>query len=159
MRFPFPEVLLTALALISCGAHAALGGKPLSQESTQATSPAQSSTARAQLRAATVSNGYTVQESVIDAGITLREFITTQGVVFAVAWQGPNLPDLQILLGNYFPQFSSAMAARRSQGVRGPVALSQDDLVVESFGHLRDYRGRAYVRSLLPPQISLDEIQ
>jgi hypothetical protein len=31
--------------------------------------------------------------------------------------------------------------------------------VVETGGHMRDLRGRAYLPSLLPPDVSADEIQ
>ncbi len=113
---------------------------------------------RAQLRAAP-SNGYSVHTLQTDSGITVREYVSAQGVVFAVAWKGPNLPDLTQLLGDYFPAFRSAMDERRARGIRGPVALRQNDLVVESNGHMRAFSGRAYVPSLLPPQVSIAEIQ
>jgi hypothetical protein len=113
---------------------------------------------RAQLRA-TASNGYSVHALQTTAGINVREYISAQGKVFAVAWDGPNLPDLTQLLGDYFPAFQAAMVERRNRGVRGPVSLQQDDLVVESNGHMRAYFGRAYVPSLLPPQVSIAEIQ
>lgn len=113
---------------------------------------------RAQLRA-TASNGYSVHALQTDVGIHVREYVSAQGKVFAVAWDGPNLPDLTQLLGEYFPAFQAAMTERRSRGVRGPVALQQNDLVVESNGHMRAYFGRAYVPSLLPPQVSIEEIQ
>ena len=113
---------------------------------------------RAQLRA-TTSNGYSIHALGTDAGIHVREYISAQGKVFAVAWDGPNLPDLTQLLGDYFPTFQAAMTERRSRGLRGPVSLQQDDLVVESNGHMRAYFGRAYVPSLLPPQVSIEEIQ
>ena len=113
---------------------------------------------RAQLRAE-ASNGYNVHTLQTEAAINVREYISMQGKVFAVAWDGPNLPDLTQLLGEYFPAFRAAMAKRRSHGIRGPVALQQDDFVIESNGHMRAYFGRAYVPSLVPPQVSFEEIQ
>lgn len=143
---------LFALTLgMPSGAIAALGGNVDSVTRDQTHT-------RAQLRAVP-SNGYTVQELLTESGITVREYVSAQGKVFAVAWNGPNLPDLTQLLGDYFPAFRAAMTERRGRGIRGPVALQQDDLVVESNGHMRAYFGRAYVPSLLPPQVSIDEIQ
>lgn len=144
-------LLTTLLVMAPLSAFAALGGNAGSAARTPSTPRTQMS--------ATLSNGYTIQEQVTESGISVREYVSAQGVVFAVVWEGPTMPDLQQLLGSYFPQFSNAMSQRRDRGVRGPVALKQDDLVVESRGHLRDYSGRAYVPSLLPPQVSIEEIQ
>lgn len=146
--------LLLAFSLsFPLSALAALGGHVESTGNTQG-----QTVARTQVRAIP-GNGYTIHESTTEAGITVREYAAQNGVVFAVTWNGPTLPDLQTLLGNYFPQFKNAMAERRDRGIRGPVGLKQDDLVVESGGHLRDFRGRAYAPDLLPPQVSIDEIQ
>lgn len=144
-------LLLILNSLFSIDALAALGGNIDSVTHDQ-------TSARAQRHAA-VSNGYTIHTLVTEANISVREYVSTQGVVFAIAWEGPNLPDLQQLLGAYFPQFDEAMTQRRSRGIRGPVALQQNDLVVESAGRLRSFSGRAYAPSLLPPQVSVAEIQ
>ncbi len=144
-------VLFFVVSTIPPVALAALGGNVDSITHDQSSS-------RAQLRAV-VSNGYTIHSLLTEAGINVREYVSSQGIVFAIAWDGPNLPDLQQLLGNYFPQFSQAMSQRRASGIRGPVALNDNDLVVESSGHLRAFKGRAYVPSLLPPQVSIAEIQ
>lgn len=145
------EYLLVTIALtLSPAAFAALGGhvESVAADKTQL---------RAQLRAAP-SNGYSVHTLQTSSGINVREYVSAQGTVFAVAWDGPNLPDLTQLLGDYFPAFNAAMVERRQQGIRGPVSLRQDDLVVESRGHMRAFFGRAFVPSLLPPQVSIEEI-
>lgn len=150
MRCRLRFCLLIA-AMLPPAALAALGGNI----SSVATDTLQ---LRAQLRA-TSSNGYSVHALQTASGIHVREYISAQGKVFAVAWDGPNLPDLTQLLGDYFPAFRAAMSERRSRGIRGPVSLRQDDLVVESSGRMRAFIGRAYVPSLLPPQVSIDEIK
>lgn len=154
MRHNAHSLLLILAILLSPSAHAALGGN-VEAVTTNANSGI---VARKQQRNTIPSNGYSIHESTSEAGTSVREY-AQQGVVFAVAWSGPSLPNLQQLLGNYFPQFKNAMKQRRDQGIRGPVMLKQDDLVVESRGHMRDFRGRAYVPGLLPPHISIEEIQ
>ncbi|MFT3929105.1 MAG: DUF2844 domain-containing protein [Spongiibacteraceae bacterium] len=149
----FSHSLLLALIAISPSAFAALGGNVES-----VTNSNNQAVVRAQVRTIP-SNGYTVHESVTEAGVTVREYASQQGVVFAVTWSGPSMPDLQQFLGGYFPQFHAAMAERRQRGVRGPVMLQQNDLVVESRGHMREFSGRAYAPNLLPPQVSIEEIQ
>lgn len=153
MQRAFHYLLLTVTASLPLSVHAALGGnvEPVTNVNSQAI-------VRTPLRVIP-SNGYTVHESISEAGVTVREYTSQQGTVFAVTWSGPSMPDLQQLLGGYFPQFKDAMTERRSRGIRGPVTLQQDDLVVESRGHMRDFRGRAYAPNLLPPQVSVEEIQ
>jgi hypothetical protein len=152
MFFTAPRLLLTLLlAAAPLSVFAALGGNAdsVAPDKTQL---------RAQLRTSP-GNGYSVHNLQTAAGIHVREYVSAQSKVFAVAWEGPNLPDLTQLLGDYFPAFRTAMAERRNRGIRGPVLLQQDDLVVESNGHMRAYFGRAYVPSLVPPQVSIEEIR
>src|SRR5262249_51749114 len=48
----------------------------------------------------------------IDSGtVTVREYVTRAGHVFAVTWDGPVPPDMQQLLGEYFPRFNQAARA------------------------------------------------
>ncbi len=151
MTFTKLSAGIALLALLPFSAHAELGGDVTSVQSDQ-------SRLRA-VRRATLSNGYTVHELQTDNGITIREYASTQGRIFAVSWQGPFMPDLQQLLGAYFPAFKTAAATRRASGLRGPVAVQQDDLIVQSGGHMRAFNGRAYIPSLIPPQVSIEEIQ
>jgi hypothetical protein len=101
---------------------------------------------------------YTVTEIQTSAGF-VKEYVSTQGVVFAVSWRSQIMPDLHELLGSYFPSFERAAVASRSGGRRGPLNIDQADLVLQSAGRMRDFRGRAYVPALLPPNIESSEIQ
>src|SRR5487761_1351095 len=96
--------------------------------------------------------GYSVQQITAADGTVIKEYVSPAGVVFGVSWQGVAMPDLSQLLGYYFPQFqhASRSAVRRRQAL---VVLT-DRLVVESGGHMRAFRGRAYVPGLLPNNIS-----
>src|SRR5580704_12348400 len=47
-------------------------------------------------------------------GTVVREYASPTGTVFAVAWQGPWLPDMRQLLGSYFEQY--AQAAKTQSG-------------------------------------------
>jgi Protein of unknown function (DUF2844) len=142
---------LTIVALLPLAAAAELGGNVGSVQN-------EASRLRATQRTI-LGNGYTVHELQTDNGITIREYASSAGRIFAVAWSGPSLPDLTQLLGTYFPTFQHAARARRAAGLRGPVAVEQDDVVVQSGGRMRAYEGRAWVPSLLPPQVTIDEIQ
>jgi hypothetical protein len=103
------------------------------------------------------SESYTVQQITTPAGMIVNEYVSPDGTVFAVSWRGPRLPDLAQLLGTYFADFQTAAAVPGRQ--QRHLVLKTERLVVETGGHMRDFRGRAYVPSLLPPNFSTEEIQ
>lgn len=132
-------------------AHAALGGGP-------DTIAADRTALKAVHRATTSHKGYTVEEVVSDA-TTVREYVSPDGVVFAITWNGYVTPDLTQLLGSYWGEYSAArQKAARTFGTRRH-RLATDNIVVERWGHMRDLRGRAYVPGLIPTGVSSDEIQ
>ena len=145
------RLFATTLLLLPLLANAELGGNAAAVQPNN-------SQLRATMHAA-VSNGYTVHEILSEGGLRVREYANPAGRIFAVSWEGPALPDLSQLLGVYFPTFKQAAVERHRAGIRGPVAIAQDDLIVQSSGHMRSYSGRAYVPSLMPAHIRLDEIQ
>lgn len=99
--------------------------------------------------------GYSVQQITRNDGIVLKEFVSPDGKVFGISWQGPTMPNLSQLLGPYFPAFQQA---NQSSHRRGPLAIHTGPLVVETAGHLRAFHVRAYVTSLLPDGISQDVV-
>ena len=102
-------------------------------------------------------DSYTVEQISTPAGVTVNEYVSATGTVFAVSWRGPRPPDLSQVLGPYFTEYQTAAAAPHRQ--RRHLVLETQELVVETGGHMRDLRGRAYVPSLLPPNVSPEEIR
>ena len=148
------KVLGTALgALLLAGpvlpAFAALGGDAASVDDDAAKMKGQAR--------ASPANGYTISEITLPSGTVVREYVSSEGKVFAVTWSGMAVPDLQQTLGTYFEQFKTASAAPHSG--HNHLAIRQSDLVVITGGHMRAWSGRAYVPSLLPPNFSTDEIK
>lgn len=82
----------------------------------------------------------------LPSGPVVHEYLSPAGAVYAVSWHGHGMPDLHELLGAYFPQLST----RRRRGGHHRMALTGNDLVVESTGHGRLFTGRAWVPSLVP---------
>ena len=101
---------------------------------------------------------YDVEEISAAAGVRVREYLTRDGVVFAVSWSGPVMPDLQRLLGEHFAEYTAALKALPHPGLQRSVRLASPGLVVESGGHLRAYAGRAYLPALLPAGVPAAEI-
>lgn len=103
---------------------------------------------------------YDVQQ--IESGtLTVREYVTRAGQVFAVTWRGPEMPDLQQLLGGYFARFQAAAVAahQASPGIHRQLSLVQPDLVLLSAGRMRDFHGIAYLPALVPAGVSVSELQ
>jgi len=101
---------------------------------------------------------YDIQEISAGSGMRVREYLNRDGVVFAVSWSGPVLPDLQRLLGPRFAQYTAALKTLTHPGLQRSVRVASSELVVESGGHLRAYAGRAYLPALIPAGVSVAEI-
>lgn len=99
---------------------------------------------------------YSVHEMQTAAGSTIRQFVSPDGDVFAVSWQGAN-PDLRQLLGQHFDEYNAA-ASKAAHAGRG-VHIETGDLVFESGGHMRYVAGRAFLQSKMPSGVTRDEIR
>jgi hypothetical protein len=154
IRKPSSCAWLSALALVtavsSTPALAALGGDVSTVQKDRARF-------KASLQLSTAAH-YAVHELKAPTGIVIREYVTVDGRVFGVTWQGPWRPDLRQLLGPYFADFQQAAKAKRT-GRNGPLSARSSRLVIEMGGHPRAFRGRAYVPELVPADVPEDEIQ
>lgn len=90
------------------------------------------------------------------SGTRIKEYTNTENVVVAVSWQGPSLPNLKQLLGEYFETFANRPTTPASN--HRSAELHTDDLVVQSHGQMRNFSGRAYLPKLLPSGFKLDQI-
>jgi hypothetical protein len=147
---------LTGIGLMVLGlclpALASLGGDVSSVHADQATM-------KASIKA-TPGQAYTLHEIKTSMGTIVREYVSSDGRVFAVAWHGPSMPPMQQILGTYFQQFSAGVQAQHSARVRrGPLNIQEPGLVVQNSGHPRGYFGRAYVPEMLPQGVTLDQIR
>jgi hypothetical protein len=102
---------------------------------------------------------YDIHEITAGSGMRVREFLNRDGVVFAVAWTGPVMPDLQRLLGGSFPAYTAALRALANPGLHRDLRIASSELVVESGGHLRAYVGRAYLPALIPIGTSISDLR
>ena len=107
-----------------------------------------------------VAKSYTVHEIQAATGTVVREFVSPEGKVFGVAWQGPWPPDMRQVLGSYFDQFVQAAKSRGGARMgRRPLVINQPGLVVQTGGHMRAFAGRAYVPEMLPSGVGAENIQ
>jgi hypothetical protein len=141
--------LAVACVFRAAAAAAALGGDAASVEAD-----------RTALEAAAAPEVTTPAYSIVElrtaSGTLVREFLSPAGRVFAVAWSGPALPDLRQLLGGHFDAYTAALRAQRPGAGRAEVR--ENDLVVQSGGQMRNFFGRAYLRSLMPQGVTADDL-
>jgi hypothetical protein len=149
LKMPILQITLIALTIPSM-AFAALGG----DVSTVQTDRMQM---KATLPVANKSANYTVHEMKTSAGVTVREYAASTGTVFAVAWKGPTVPNLQQLMGPYFDTYSNAAKIKHVGHTH--FSLQQDGLVVHASGHMRDFSGIAYIPGMLPQGVTESDIK
>jgi Protein of unknown function (DUF2844) len=155
MHLSTMKTLLAGIAIIVClsalPAKAALGSDVASVEADQA-----------QMRGSVVlkqTGAFNVHEIKAPSGTLVREYVSSAGTVFAVAWNGPFLPDLHQLLGSYFDQYSAGVKAEKATYVgRHPLSLQLPGLVVQMTGHVRDYHGQAYLPNQLPHGVKAEDL-
>jgi hypothetical protein len=101
--------------------------------------------------------GYELHQINAPDGTVVREYISPEGTVFGVSWQGPVMPNLSQLLGSYFGDFQQASQSPHAR--RAPLLVRTDRVVIESGGHMRAFHGRAYVPNLLPHNLTQAVVQ
>jgi hypothetical protein len=144
---------IAALSLFPAVSHATLGGKPTRFASSAPDQPV----LRGAAQLAASNPLYSVHSASTAEGVTVHEYASRDGVVFAVTWSGPVRPDMTALLGSYFPNF--AAAARRGRHGTGPLVERNGDLQIESIGHQGQFTGKAWVPRLVPAQVDTGNLE
>lgn len=143
--------VVALLALVAPPAGAVLGEPMLLPSASRAQAAAAPRTALA--------GGVQVVERASGDGGAIREYVSAQGIVFAVAWNTRFKPRLDTLLGRYHAGYaaaaSQALARPGRAGIERHAVLRADDLVVQSHGFLNSFTGRAWVPSLVPAGFDL----
>ena len=102
---------------------------------------------------------YKVHQLTTANGTIVREYISPQGLVFGVTWQGPFMPNMQQLLGSYVTNLQTASPTQTQvRHLRGLI-VKTDDFVFVSGGHMRFWKGSAYVPSLVPSNVSVEVVR
>ena len=154
------RLLLIGLVLTSAVGQswAALGQAP--SAGAVPVSPSLAAGAKAQAAGRNVGvNRFTVHQTRLESGTTVMEYATPAGLVFAVSWRGPVLPDLSALLGVYFNTFKLETDKVRLAGRRGSsVKIERDGLIISSNGRMRDFFGYAYAPGLMPAGLDIKNV-
>jgi len=99
---------------------------------------------------------YRVHEIKLPSGTLVREYSGLDGQVFAVAWNGPFIPDMRQTLGSYFASYAAAAKSKHADHRHLQIELS--DLVVQASGHMRAWSGRAYLPQAIPAGVAIGDL-
>lgn len=151
------SITLAAMVSIGCATPSAIAALGDSGQSVTA----DQQRIGGQLRALpqTAGANFSVQEIATPLGVTVREYVSPDGIVFAVSWRGPVPPDLSTLLGSYYDQYKAAAASSKVHPGQRHLTVQTDQVVVQTGGHMRDLWGRAFVPVLIPPGVDEAEIR
>ena len=101
---------------------------------------------------------YSIQEMDSDA-THIKEYISNDGVIFAITWKGLDHPDLSVLLGKYSATYEKGLKEKPRKLGRRHQKVEKENLVVQKWGRMRNLQGRAYDPSLIPAGVTIDEIK
>lgn len=90
----------------------------------------------------------------------VREYVSPAGLVFAVTWHGPFLPNMRQLLGSHFQQFADAVKQQSSSRPgRHPLQVVQPEFAVQLTGNPHSHAGKVYLPGMLPAGLQPQAIQ
>ena len=98
---------------------------------------------------------YKLHEIQLPSGTLVREFAGSDGKVFAVAWNGPTVPNLRHTLGQYFDNYVAAAKAPHSG--HHHLQIRESNLVVQAGGHMRAFSGLAYLPPAVPSGVNVGD--
>jgi hypothetical protein len=142
--------ITAALAAAAAPALATLGGDAAS---VQSDGVSMKSAVRV-----TANTGFAVHEIAGADGIVVREFVGTDGKVFAVSWHGMGNPDLRQVLGSYYARYEEGSATALHSNHR-QLVISLPDFRYENFGRQRSFTGRAWVPAMVPANFSTADLK
>jgi len=90
---------------------------------------------------------------------TIKEFIDSTGIVYAVRWDGAMLPDINALLGEYFPEYKIAIATTPYRVPRRHLKADSGNLSIRQFGHPGALSGLIYLKNRLPANVQPEDLK
>jgi hypothetical protein len=101
---------------------------------------------------------FSVHNIIAASGNQIKEYVTLEGRVFALTWNGLSHPDLSSLLGSYFKEYEDKRIGRGQLRGRKIQAVQTNRVVVMKSGHMRDVKGSAFVPQLVPAGVTIEEL-
>jgi len=101
---------------------------------------------------------YDLHEAQSPAGVRVRQYVDrASGKVFALTWEGPQLPDVNTLLGSYAPRYQAA--AKQHHGSHHTLSIDDPDLKISVLRLQRGWQGEAYLPNAIPQGVNRAELR
>ena len=102
---------------------------------------------------------YKVHELANPEGSVVREYVSPEGTVFGITWQGRATPDMNQLLGNYVNNFQTATRDQTQIRQRRGITIKTNDFVYTNFCRMGVCSGSAYAPKLVPSNVSAEVVR
>ena len=149
--FDYAKTILSALLVLVLGSMPAWAGLGQPEASVTSDQVHMRSEHRVQQFQA-----YKLHELTNAEGAVIREYVSPDGTVFGITWQGRSTPDMNQLLGNYINDFQTARRDQTHILQRRGITIKTNDFVYTNFCRLGVCSGSAYAPKLLPSNVSVE---
>jgi Protein of unknown function (DUF2844) len=144
----YPKAILSAVLVLALGSMPAWAGLGQPEASVTSDQLHMKSEHRVQDFQA-----YKVHELANTEGAVVREYVSPDGTVFGITWQGRSTPDMNQLLGNYVNNFQTATRDQTQILQRRGITVKTNDFVYSNFCRMGVCSGSAYAPKLLPSNV------
>jgi Protein of unknown function (DUF2844) len=144
-----PALVLAVTLIVPKAAHAALGA--------MVDSVARDETMLKGTELVTPTANYDLHEIKAATGTTVREYVSRQGTVFAVNWEGRTTPDLQQLLGSSYSRYLAEARTHRSG--HHLLSINSPDLVASVVRLQRSSIGHVHLPALVPAGVAVADLR
>ncbi len=105
----------------------------------------------------TEQNGYAIHQ-IVTRRFTVKEFVSSDGKVFAFSWQGSTGPNLKQLLGKYSAEIKSAIQAQGKVPAQRFRSIKSANIELHWGGLLRHHGGSACLGANFPAGLKCQDI-
>jgi hypothetical protein len=147
----YPKAILSAVLVLALGSMPAWAGLGQPEASVTSDQLHMKSEHRVQDFQA-----YKVHELANTEGAVVREYVSPDGTVFGLTWQGRSTPDMTQLLGNYVNNFQTATRDQTQIRQRRGITIRTNDFVYSNFCRMGVCSGSAFAPKLLPSNVSAE---
>jgi Protein of unknown function (DUF2844) len=145
-----PALLVLPMALtVSAAARAALGST--------VDSVARDEAMLKGVDLVTPTANYDLHEIKAATGTMVREYVSRQGTVFAVTWEGHTTPDLEQLLGSSYSRYLAEARTHRSG--HHLLSINTPDLVASVVRLQRSSIGHVHLPALVPAGVAVADLR
>jgi Protein of unknown function (DUF2844) len=149
LHLPIAALVLAVTLTVPMAAHAGLGAT--------VDSVARDEVMLKGVDLVTPTANYDLHEIKAASGTTVREYVSRQGTVFAVTWEGRTTPDLERLLGSSYSRYLAEARAHRSG--HHLLSINTPDIVASVVRLQRSSIGHVHVPALVPAGVAVTELR